>query len=198
MIGNTTFGRDNEWLKAAIGFSHGSFNRAKKIKAWPVVLRPIVAPWISQIRKDILRSFRTSEKLALPVLAHSARDDEQANDFTRCPKNVGKGKRKEEKFIAMLLVLTAFASVHTSASTIVGLIYDLCEHPEYYDVLRKEYQGILDKKADIPKGGFSKMLDMDGLLKENQRLRPITLCELARFVHIFLTEIFLTRITSHL
>lgn len=188
MIGGTTFSRDKEWLKAAIGFAHWSFNGAKKIKAWPEVLRPIVAPWISEIRKDIPWSFRTSEKLALPVLAQRARDDEQANDFMQFLKDVGKGKEKEDKFIAMLLVLTAFASVHTSVSTIVDLIYDLCEHPEYCDMLRKEYQGIVDEKGDIPKGGFSKMVDMDSLMKESQRLRPVTLCKLAHLMLTFLTK----------
>lgn len=139
MIGGTAFSRDKEWLKAAIGFAHWSFDGAKKIKTWPAVLRPVVAPWISEIRKDIPWSFRVSEKLTLSVLAQRARDEEHANDFMQFLKDVGKGKEKEDKFIAMLLVLTAFASVHTSVSTIVDLVYDLCEHPEYCDVLRQEY-----------------------------------------------------------
>lgn len=188
MIGGTTFSRDKEWLEAAIGFAHWSFNAAKKIKAWPVVLRPLVAPWISEIRKDIPWSFRSSEKLAIPVLAQRARDEEHANDFMQFLKDVGKGQEKEDKFIATLLVLTAFASVHTSVSTIVDLIYDLCEHPEYCDVLRQEYQGIVDKNGDIPKAGFSKMVKMDSLMKESQRLSPVTLCELVHLMHTILSK----------
>ena len=179
MIGGTAFSRDKEWLKAAIGFAHWSFNGAKKIKAWPAVLRPFAAPWFSEIRKDIPRCFRVSEQLALPVLAQRARDGEQANDFMQFLKDVGKGPEKEDKFVAMLLILTAFASVHTSVSTIVDLIYDLCEHPEYCDVLRNEYRGIVDENGDIPKAGFSKMVKMDSIMKESQRLRPVTLCELS-------------------
>ncbi|KAK9426645.1 putative Cytochrome P450 [Seiridium unicorne] len=182
MIGGTAFSRDKDWLKAAIGFAHWSFDGAKKIKAWPELLRPVAAPWISEVRKEIPWSFHTSEKLAVPILEQRARDGEQPTDFMQFLKDVGKGPEKEDKFISKLLVLTAFASVHTSVSTIVDLIYDLCEHPEYCDILREEYQGIADAKGTIPKTGFSKMVKMDSIMKESQRLRPVTLLTFERMV----------------
>ena len=176
MAGGKTLSQNKEWIKAAISYALWAFTAAQKIKKTPWPLRRLVAPWLPEVRRDIPWSFSVAAGAAVPVLEERERTGEHANDFLQFLKDTAKGPEKEDKFISHLLVMVAFASIHTSVATVGGLIYDLCQYPELVDIIRNEYEGVVDQDGNIPKGGFASLIKMDSIMKESQRINPITLC----------------------
>ncbi|KAI0533246.1 cytochrome P450 [Xylaria digitata] len=183
MAGGEALSRDKEWITAAISYALWAFTAAQKIKKTPWPLRYLVAPWLPEVRKYIPWSFSVAARVAVPLLEQRERTGEQANDFLQFLKDTARGAEKEDKFISHLLVMVSFASIHTSVATIGGLIYDLCQYPELVEIIRDEYQGIVDGDGNIPKGCFAKLVKMDSIMKESQRLNPISLLTFERIIN---------------
>ncbi|KAI0514717.1 cytochrome P450 monooxygenase [Xylaria bambusicola] len=183
MAGGKTLSQDREWITAAISYAVWAFTAAQKIKKVPTPLRRLVGPLLSEVRKEIPWSFSVAARAAVPLLEHRKETGEQANDFLQFLKDTAKGDEKENKFISHLLVMVAFASIHTSVATIGSLIFDLCQYPQLVEMIRGEYEGIVDQNGNIPKGGFAKLVKMDSIMKESQRLNPITLLTFERIIH---------------
>ncbi|KAI3319189.1 cytochrome P450 [Xylariaceae sp. AK1471] len=60
---------------------------------------------------------------------------------------------------------------------------DLCDHPEYVEVLRNEYSSLSDDKGFFPPGGFSRLTKMDSCMKESQRFWPPTILTFERIMN---------------
>jgi cytochrome P450 len=176
MIGGKAMSRDQEWITAAISYTHWAFDAAQKIKKIPQPFRRLVAPMLPEVRKNIPWCFSTAARAAVPLLEQREQPGGQANDFLQFLKDTSKGAERDNEFISHRLLQIAFASIHTSVATIAGLIYDLCEHPELVEMLRDEYQDAVDQNANITKGDFARLVKMDSVMKESQRLNPFTLC----------------------
>ncbi|KAI3337517.1 cytochrome P450 [Xylariaceae sp. AK1471] len=180
MAGGKALAHDPEWVTAAISYALTAFNASQKIKSLPWPVRRLVAPWLSEIRKDVPWCFSVAARVAIPILEHREQTGEEATDFLQFLKDNTKGAERENSFISHLLLMMAFASTHSSVLTIGALIYDLCAYPELVDIMREEYEGIVDKDGNIPRGGFNKMVKMDSIMKESQRISPITVLTFER------------------
>ncbi|KAI1289087.1 cytochrome P450 [Xylaria venustula] len=180
MAGGKALAHEPEWITAAISYALTAFNGSQKIKGLPWPVRRLFAPWLSEIRKDIPWCFDVAKRVAVPILKHREETGEEATDFLQFLKEVTKGPEQENEFVSHLLLMMAFASTHSSVLTIGALIYDLCAYPELVDIMREEYESIVDKDGNIPKGGFTKLVKMDSIMKESQRISPITVLTFER------------------
>ncbi|KAI0556190.1 putative cytochrome P450 [Xylaria curta] len=175
MAGGKTLAHDLEWVMAAISYALTAFNASQKIKSIPWVVRRLVAPWISEIRKDIPLCFSVAARVAIPILEHRERTGEEPTDFLQFLKDNTNGAERENSFISHLILMTAFASTHSN----------LCAYSELVDIMRAEYEGIVDKDGNVPVGGFNMMVKMDSIMKESQRISPITSVLLVTFERTF-------------
>ncbi|KAI0516781.1 putative cytochrome P450 [Xylaria bambusicola] len=183
MMGGKTLSRDSEWINTAVNFTHCSVNGAQKIKSLPSLIRPILAPWIKEIRKDVNGAYRTSELYAKKIIEQRLKDGEWPDDLITLLYDRAKPKEKEYKFMAKMLLQTAFASIHTSTAAMLHFIMDLCEHPEYIDILRDEYRELMDDKGYIVPGGMLRLSKLDSCMKESQRHWPGTILTFERIMH---------------
>lgn len=69
------------------------------------------------------------------------------------------------------LIAVWFGSVHIASTTACAAIYDLCDRPEYVDILREEIEQTGWEAFD--KAGGQILPLMDSFLKESARLNPI-------------------------
>ncbi|KAH0598468.1 hypothetical protein MHUMG1_03766 [Metarhizium humberi] len=69
------------------------------------------------------------------------------------------------------LIAVWFGSVHIASTTACAAIYDLCDRPEYVDILREELEQTGWEAFD--KAGGQILPLMDSFLKESARLNPI-------------------------
>ncbi|KAI1130841.1 cytochrome P450 monooxygenase [Nemania abortiva] len=183
MMGGKPLSRDEEWIQASIDFSHCALSGSQKIKGLHWLVRPLLAPWVREIRKDIPNCGRIAERVTKPLLEQRRRDNEWPNDFLTLLWDAAKGQEQEDKFLASRVLLTAFASIHTSTAAIMNFIMDLCEHPECIDIMKEEYSGLIDEKGFVPLGGFSRLPKMDSCMKESQRFWPATVLTFERIIN---------------
>lgn len=137
----------------------------------------MLAPWIREVYKDIPNCGLIAERVTKPLLEQRRRYNEWPNDFLTLLWDAAKGEEQEDKFLASRILLTAFASIHTSTAAIMQFIMDLCEHPECIDIMKEEYSTLIDEKGFVPLGGFSRLPKMDSCMKESQRFWPATVRE---------------------
>lgn len=86
-----------------------------------------------------------------------------------------KGDEADKDFIASILLKVSFAAIHTSAAAPSQLLYDLCAMPEYIEPLRREVESVLNIDGTVDKRGFHKLVKLDSIMKESQRLNPLLL-----------------------
>ncbi|KAI8627395.1 cytochrome P450 monooxygenase [Xylariaceae sp. FL1651] len=182
MMGGVELSRNQSWIETAINFTHCALNGSQKVKSLPWLIRPILAPWIREIRKDIPNCRRLTEEAIKPMLARRRRDNEWPNDFLTLLENGAKNQANRDDLLAKSILLTAFASVHTSTDAIMQFVMDLCEHPEYVEILRHEYSSLMDEDGVFNPSAYSRLTKMDSCMKESQRFWPPTLLTFERIV----------------
>ncbi|XXH01354.1 pre-mRNA-splicing factor rse1 [Hypoxylon texense] len=69
------------------------------------------------------------------------------------------------------LIAVWFGSVHIASTTACAAIFDLCDHPEFVDILRQEISHTGWERFD--KAGGQILPLMDSFMKESARLNPI-------------------------
>ncbi|XDG09977.1 hypothetical protein ABKA04_009592 [Annulohypoxylon sp. FPYF3050] len=82
------------------------------------------------------------------------------------PANLGWGPRR----VTYEVIAIWFGSVHALSATVTYVLFDLCAHPEYVDILREEVQSsAFDDFMKTTKG----LPLLDSFIKESSRLNPI-------------------------
>lgn len=75
----------------------------------------------------------------------------------------------------------AFASVNTTTTTIVHMLYDLAAMPEYQEIIRQELEEELAKNDGAWDLALMRSLKKtDSFMKESQRHNPVTFGELLK------------------
>lgn len=127
---------------------------ARITKRWAEVLRPTY-----------------EQKLALGVEAGRGKGDTDGLDWLMAAAK--KGPKDVDGMINDLGFLT-IASVETTASTILNILYDLVDNPEFHKRVMEEISNV---QAIHGPRWTKKSLDeleyLDSLMKESQRLRPL-------------------------
>ena len=76
--------------------------------------------------------------------------------------------------ITTRLLFTSFASIHTTSASFTAALFELCQHPEVADELRKEIKPVIDD-GGWSKDGFDRMPKLDSFIKEALRMHPQSL-----------------------
>lgn len=174
MFGGKVLSNNKEWVQSSINFAIDGFIGAQKLKAYPEFMKPLVARFTPEIR-NIHNHYKAAEAAAIPLLEARARSGETAMDLLYWMADQAKDEETDLKFLASILLKISFAAIHTSAAAPSQLIYDLCEHPEIIEPLRREVVAVSGEEGKIDKLGFLKMNKMDSFMKESQRFNPLLL-----------------------
>lgn len=182
MFGGTTLSHNKPWVIASIAFAIDGFIGAQKLKKYPALMKPLAAPFITEIR-NIAKHYKVAEEAVIPLIEGRRKREEKAMDLLYWMDEQAKGEEKDLKFLAGILLKVSFAAIHTSAAAPAQLLFDLCERPCIVHELRKEISSVTDEHGLISKAGFLKMVKMDSWMKEAQRFNPLLLITFERVVH---------------
>ncbi|RAR02006.1 cytochrome p450 [Stemphylium lycopersici] len=182
MFGGTTLSHNKPWVVASIAFAIDGFIGAQKLKKYPAFMKPLVAPFITEVR-NIAKHYKAAEEAAIPLIESRRKRQDKAMDLLYWMDDEANGEEKDLKFLAGILLKVSFAAIHTSAAAPAQLLFDLCERPYIIHELRKEIASVMDKDGMISKAGFLKMVKMDSWMKEAQRFNPLLLITFERVVH---------------
>jgi cytochrome P450 len=81
-----------------------------------------------------------------------------------------KGTDRNPQLLAHLQLVLAFAGVHTVLNRMVNVLYDLIANPSYISELRNEISSI--HQAGWDASAYDKLLKMDSVIRESQRMNP--------------------------
>lgn len=157
-----------------------SFKAAQDVRKWPESLQPIVHWFIPSCQK-LRTEFDKCDALIKPALKQR-RDDkktriarglepEEHNDVMDWLEKTTNG----QPYDATAAHLTfGMAGIGSSTDIAVKVLYNLCDQPKLMDDLRKE---IIEVKSvnEWGKKAFSQLKLMDSVMKETQRLEPLTM-----------------------
>ncbi|KAK6222459.1 P450 monooxygenase [Colletotrichum tabaci] len=161
--------RDKEWIQVGISFTGVVLRAGRALRAWPVLLRPLVhhfVPKMNHLRGQIKRAREIMEP-ELAVLRQGRALGEKAVESLSWIDEVRRGR--EFDIVAGQLFLT-FAAIHTTSSVVTAMLYDLLAYPEYFTLLREEIVRVLTEDGGWSKNSLYKLKLMDSCMKESQRL----------------------------
>lgn len=69
----------------------------------------------------------------------------------------------------------SLAAIHTTSNLLTNVMYDLAAYPEYIQPLRDEIKAVVDEDGSLKKTSLLKMKLMDSVIKESQRLHPVSM-----------------------
>lgn len=176
--------RNEQWLNTTAEYTENLFVTGTILRFIPRLLRPWIAPWIPSYKRlqsnmstarsiidDILRS-RQVDRDEL-----SCEDDSAFPDMLTWMMRAAQAKERDVEDISQRTLLLSLSSIHTTALTITQALYDLCQHPQYFEPLREEVARHVEGGRNWTKETVDKLHKMDSLLRESQRLNPVFLCK---------------------
>lgn len=179
------------------------FEAAESLKVWPHPLRPLAAKFLPLCRK-LRAEAEEARAIIAPVLkerrARRTQGTQQASE-----KSAEKEREEEEEEEApgdmiewaeqtangavydpaLLQMKVSLASIHTTSDLVSQAIFNLCSRPELVDDLRKEVISVIGQQGWVKTAIYQLKL-MDSVLKETQRLKPISIGILLLLFLLFL------------
>ena len=161
-----------QFLEAALDYPEDLFKTAELLRLMPSIIAPVVAP-------ILMRQHRASKVLVeylTPVVKLRLKQSQSDHPFPG-PKpldciqffvdaNLQKDTWSAHKLIQVILGIW-FAALHQPALSLTYALDDLCNYPQYIELLRDEL-----KTCNVTEEKLESLPLLDSFLKESARLHP--------------------------
>lgn len=171
--------RNDEWLAITKSHSVNAFLSADILRPYPPWLRDVVH-WFVPACKTLRQQVADARRIIEPFLAERRRIRRQArdrgdpvpsfNDAVDWFEEESMGREYDP--VATQLALSVVA-IHSTTDLLVETMLRIAEHPELFAGLRKEIVEAL-RVGGWTKAALVDLKLMDSVMKETQRLKPIT------------------------
>ncbi|KAF5024598.1 hypothetical protein F66182_3361 [Fusarium sp. NRRL 66182] len=179
--------RDPRWLRITTTYTVIAFRAVEELRLWFSWLRPIVQwflPHCTAARKLV----QEARDVINPLLQRRRIEKEEAskrgetcqyNDAIEWLEQTAQEKKVTYDPACAQLSLSV-AAIHSTTDFFSQVMLDIAQHPELVEPLREEIISVLGE------GGWSKhslynLKLMDSVLKESQRMKPISVASMRRF-----------------
>ncbi|KAL9616948.1 MAG: hypothetical protein Q9160_008218 [Pyrenula sp. 1 TL-2023] len=183
--------RDERWVKTITVFTSNVAMTTMILRAIPPALHRL-AVWFLPSSWAVERTIRDSFKILGPEIERRRQAEAAGDPSYKKPVDLLQGmmdlaksgsKQATAPDLAHRQLVMSLAAVHTTAGQAANTLFDLCTHPEYFDVLREEIiQDVVHDPAGWDKQSLNKLKKMDSFLKEAQRMNPPSLLGFHRSV----------------
>lgn len=197
--------REEEWIDLTINYTTDSIGVFHAIQKYPSYIRPIVAPFLPEIRR-VRHHLALAGKLMEPLIKGSLAkangkkgglepNDDQGTFISWVLKHT-KADREDPMRLGRNQMVVSFAAIHTTTMAVSQAIFDMAARPEYIQPLRDEIDQVLqedgqdvdgDEFVKLKKASLTKLRKMDSFLKESQRLSPPIFTSVSRIATAPLT-----------
>ncbi|KAL2802262.1 cytochrome P450 [Aspergillus granulosus] len=177
--------RNPDWLRITVAYAVDSFFAAEALRLWPAFLRPIVAPFLPNVRK-IQAELEEARRIIAPVLERrnaekqvaidQGKTPERYNDAMEWMEQCAKGRSYDAAVAQLSLSL---AAIHTTSDMLTQALYDICAQDGLVEEMRKEIVDVISSEG-WQKTTLYRLKLMDSVLKESQRLKPTTIATMRR------------------
>ncbi|KAJ4150430.1 hypothetical protein LMH87_011180 [Akanthomyces muscarius] len=193
VFGGMELARNEEWIDASTKYPENAFATAMLLRMVPRMTRPALAlclPHFWRTQANIACAKRLVGAMVNQRRVMEDTDGElydRPNDLLQWMMDAADPHDATASKIAHRLLFVSDASVMTTSLLTTQCIYDLCAHPEYFEILRQEILSVLREGGSFQKTMLHKMKKLDSCLKESQRLNPPFLLTFDRILHQDLT-----------
>lgn len=182
--------RDEEWIHVSTRYALDGGHEAHSLSPYPKLIRPLVAPFLL---KRLTRYRAMARRMLQPVLDQILEDTK--NGQTKSSKAGGDLMRyilnhyQNEPVVEHLArdqLNASFAAMHTTTICITQTLFDLAARPEYIAPLREELATVMENDGALDgrlhKQSMGKLVKMDSVVRESQRVNPPGLVSMLRRV----------------
>ncbi|KIL63125.1 hypothetical protein M378DRAFT_164814 [Amanita muscaria Koide BX008] len=175
--------RDPDWMELNKALALNLIKGFIILSCFPAWLRPVIAPLLRSIPNGIKRGAQHLEPLIRERFEQQAEHGkdwpERPNDIMSWLIDVTKDRQRNMRDLVNAVLLTNFASIHTTTMSFTYIMYELATRPEYAEPLRDEIEAVI-KEDGWSKDSVSKLWKMDGFIKECLRLSNFNLFTMMR------------------
>ncbi|KAJ6570518.1 cytochrome P450 [Mycena vulgaris] len=165
--------REQEYLDLNVDYTVMIFTRGQIIGLFPEFLKPIISPLISTRRS----SLRHALKFLGPIIderlenerIHGREWANRPNDLLSWLLDLAVGEERTTPALALRILVTNMAAIHTSSMTLTSALYDLTTYPEHIGPMREEAERVVAEEG-WTKAALGSMHKIDSFLRESQRL----------------------------
>ncbi|KAL4944974.1 hypothetical protein BDV06DRAFT_232154 [Aspergillus oleicola] len=187
--------RNEDWLRITVDHTVTFFEAAESLKVWPHLLRPLANKFLPLCRK-LRAEAAEARSIINPVL-----EERQAKRTQRTQNTQKNGINEKVDFVeeepgdmidwayetadrvpfdaALLQMKVSLASIHTTSDLVSQTIFNLASRPKLVEDLRKEVISVIGQYGWVKTSMYQLKL-MDSVLKETQRLKPISIGTMVR------------------
>ncbi|EPE26099.1 Cytochrome P450 [Glarea lozoyensis ATCC 20868] len=164
-----------EFMKAGVGFIETTLIISEVVRVLPQAISPTVGRFLSRTFNSQNVIFDTLMPLVELRLEERERKKQgyEVPEHNDCIQWIINGTTRPwaaERVVHELIALW-FGSVHITSTTACFVLHDLCLHPEYIPILRKDIERSGWGSFDQSKGQEFPLLD--SFMKESSRLNPV-------------------------
>ncbi|KAE8317069.1 cytochrome P450 [Aspergillus transmontanensis] len=161
--------RNPNWLRITVDYTVDAFKAAEELRLWPKMFRSIEA---QAIIGPVLDARRKDKQAAISA----GKEPERYNDAMEWLEECAKGRSYEPAFGQLIF---SVAAIHTTSDMLTQVLYDLCGRDALVQALREEVITVVQEEG-WKKPTLYKLKLMDSVLKESQRLKPISVVSMRR------------------
>ncbi|KAJ6524863.1 cytochrome P450 [Mycena vulgaris] len=165
--------RNQEYVDLSISYTFAVFGRGQIIAMCPSFLKPIFGRLLSSRRSSIRQAMKT---LGPVIEERLAKDAELGPDWVDRPSDLiswliddAEGAERTAPAIALRILATNTAAIHTSSSALTTALYNLTTYPEHIGPMREEAERVVAAEG-WTKSALGKMVKIDSFLRESLRV----------------------------
>ncbi|KAJ5139157.1 uncharacterized protein N7515_004005 [Penicillium bovifimosum] len=186
-----TISNDAEWVEVSVNYAIDAFMAMRDLRGWPAILRPIVCrflPSAQKLRKHLKKARsiinREIDRRALIRAGKLPEENPPRNaDALDWYRETAEARNQLDFDQSCSQVGLALAAIHTTSNLLTNVLYDLAAYPEYIQPLRDEIRAVAAEDGILKKTSLLKLKLMDSVLKESQRMHPVSLTSITRLAH---------------
>ncbi|EFQ36844.1 cytochrome P450 [Colletotrichum graminicola M1.001] len=177
--------RNQAWLNTTVMYAVDSFVAAKRLRIFPKPLRQVVHWFLPECQR-VRSHIDEARSIIQPVIDGQARKKREASSQGRPVPTYdnaikwGKEESARSKYDPAIYQLAlAGAAIHTTTDLLSHVILNILSHPELIPALQAEMIEVLGKEGWAKTSLYNLKL-MDSVMKETQRLKPVSLVSMGR------------------
>ncbi|SCO76981.1 probable gibberellin cluster-GA14-synthase [Fusarium oxysporum] len=179
--------RNPQWLRITSTYAVIAFRAVEELRFWPAWLRPVVQ-WFMPHCTESRALVQEARDLINPLLerrrAEKAEAERTGEKFTYNDAVEWLDDLAREKGVgydpACAQLSLSVAALHSTTDFFTQVMFDIAQNPELVEPLREEIISVLGKQG-WSKNSLYNLKLMDSVLKESQRLKPISIASMRRF-----------------
>lgn len=172
--------RNEDWLRLSVDFSINIFHTSFAMRMFPPFLHPFIA-LILPSRHRARQNLALARKIIAPIIEKHKKlpadgrlgntKTEEDTLLTWMVDNATDVENQPDQMASRQLILT-LASIHTTSMAVSHALFDLCAHPEFFEPLREEIDGVLAGSQALEVKHMQGLQMLDSFLVESQRFNP--------------------------